>query len=744
MTLLCLLVIVFLPCLGHAKALPAAGGDPGWPRVFERNGKRLTVYQPQVDSWQEYARLQFRCAVAVRESAKSREKFGVAEVEAETLINYATRDVEARPVRRELRFADVSSKEARRLTAVVNELLPQNQLTIVSLDRVLAYLESDQPNKQKELAVNLEPPKIFYSSNPAILLMFMGKPEFQPVEQGRTDLLFAVNSNWDVLFDSTGQQYFLLVGSHWLSAPDPLKGPWISTKVLPKVMTTLPNTSPWAEVRKNLAVKGTAGQVPVVLAATEPAELILTEGEPRFNPIPGTDLLQVTNTGSPLFFHSSEAQYYFLAAGRWFRAASPDGPWTAASTDLPKDFANIPDESEAAYVKASVPGTREALDAILLASVPTSKAMPAGPVDAEVLYDGEPRFSPIPGTTVHYANNTAEPVFLVDNHSYWCTNGTWLVSSTPKGPWAACAVVPPAIYSIPPTHPAHNVTYVTVHSATPATVVYNQTSGYYGEYVSSTGVVMFGMGLLTAALWYDHYHDHYYPAHYYAYGRAAVYNYGYGGYVAHSAGYGPGGGYAAGRAAYGPYGGAGRFATYNPATGTYTRTAHAHGPGGRRFFQQAYNPNAGGFAQQSTVSTGRGSAGLFHGEPGGRFVQGGSLSGPRGSAARMKSDSGAGAAARDTRRSQGAVAKGQAGNVYAGRNGDVYKRDSEGNWSRLGAGRSAKPEAQAPDFDRGGFERQASARQWGNSRTARSQQIQRGEVRTIDRRSEGKQGGRRR
>jgi hypothetical protein len=50
--------------------------------------------------------------------------------------------------------------------------------------------------------VNLDPPKIFSSTTPAILVMFMGEPQFKPVETNRTDLLFALNTNWDVLYDT--------------------------------------------------------------------------------------------------------------------------------------------------------------------------------------------------------------------------------------------------------------------------------------------------------------------------------------------------------------------------------------------------------------------------------------------------------------------------------------------------------------------------------------------------------------
>ena len=52
-----------------AASLPLTGQaapyDAGWPRVLQQDGKRLTVYQPQVDYWNGYTNLQFRCVIAV-------------------------------------------------------------------------------------------------------------------------------------------------------------------------------------------------------------------------------------------------------------------------------------------------------------------------------------------------------------------------------------------------------------------------------------------------------------------------------------------------------------------------------------------------------------------------------------------------------------------------------------------------------------------------------------------------------
>ncbi|MGE5294139.1 MAG: hypothetical protein ACM3VT_04870, partial [Solirubrobacterales bacterium] len=245
--------------------------------------------------------------------------------------------------RRDLRFPNISDANALPLRAVVDELAPMGQATVLSLDRVLAALEPGEQPIQRSVDVNLQPPKIFYSRKPAILVMFMGSPELRPVDPNRPELMFAVNTNWDVFYDTTASRYYLLNGTSWLTAPDAVKGPWTGAKGLPASLSSLPAGDNWIDVRKNAPGKS-AKDAPAVFATTEPAEMIFTKGDPSYSPISGTHLMRVANSDSVLFYQSAEKQHYFLAAGRWFRAQTLDGPWSAASADLPADFLNIPDD----------------------------------------------------------------------------------------------------------------------------------------------------------------------------------------------------------------------------------------------------------------------------------------------------------------------------------------------------------------------------------------------------------------
>jgi len=705
--LLALLLMVSAAPLAHSAESPPV--DPGWPRLIQANGKELVVYQPQVDYWTDYRVLHCRCAFSIKTGKNAAEKFGVAEMEAETVVDQVNRVVALLPKMRVLRFPNTSDAEADSLRRAVDELYPQGRPMTVSLDRVLAYLDPAKQPQQQAVELNLDPPKIFHSTSPAILVLFIGEPQLQPVVKDRNDLMFAVNCNWPVFYDATGQRYYLLNGANWLMAVDAVKGPWTPAGALPRGFSSLPADENWAEVRAQVPGKR-ASTPPAVFISTEPAELILTRGEPTFSPIPGTKLMRVTNTETAVFLNSGDRSYYLLTAGRWFRAAALRGPWTSASTDLPQEFARIPDDNPAAFVKAAVPGTTEARDAVLLASIPTKTITTLNdPPAVQVSYDGQPKFQTIASTTVQYAVNSPNAVFLVGGSYYCCNNGVWFVSRTATGPWTLCTSVPAAIYTIPVSHPTHNVTYVVVQETTPTTVVYTQTAGYSGEYVAATGVLMFGAGMVAGAMIADSHHDHYpyYPVHY-SYGWGARYDYHHGGY------------YRAGHAAYGPYAGAGAGVAYNPRTGTYARGAYAYGPGGSAAAGRAYNPYTGTRAGAARVDTAYGSAGraaaynpytgaragaarvdTAYGSAGraaaynpstGNAARGGYRSNDQGTvgavqtnrgtgAVGVKSDSGAGAAAWDTRYGEGAVAKDKQGNVYAGKDGNVYKRDTSGNWS---------------------------------------------------------------
>jgi hypothetical protein len=561
----------------------------------------------------------------------------------------------------EIRFPNADPALGVKLAKVVRKALPTEDKLTVPLDFIMANIERTK-KQARTIEVNLQPPPIFRSETPAILVMFMGEPALAEIKG--TQLMFVTNTNWDVFLDKRTGRYYLRNGASWLATGDLQKGSWAPAPLLPEDLAKLPDDKNWEDVKKHLPGEK-AASIPKVFVSLKPAELILSDGVPQFVPISGTRLMYAKNTDSDLFMLVGEGNYYFLTAGRWFRSASLDGPWKPATNDLPAEFRKIPDDHVKGDVLANVPGTPESEEAVIMASVPRKVSVNKDEATVTVVYDGAPKFIVIDGTAVYFALNSPQDVFRVEGKYYCCYQGVWFQAAAAAGPWAVCTAVPAVIYKIPSNHPKHNVTYVYVYSSTPSTVVVGYTSGYTGCYVAY-GAVMFGLGYWAA---HAHHHHHYhYHSHYYGYGCHAHYNH-------HT------GTYHRGASVYGPYGGAGRGAAYNPHTGTYSRGAYAYGPNGSRYARQAYNPRTGTRAVQRGGTTPYGSWNQTAVRRGNEWARGGSASRDgttlrgfetsRGAAGIGKSGPGGASGALRTR----------SGDVYVGKDGDIYKKSGD-SWQK--------------------------------------------------------------
>lgn len=658
-----------------AKAAPAASSptqDIGWPRQVVKDGVTLVYYQPQVHEWKDYKTLTADVAFSITDAAK-KQTMGVASVEANTIVDKEARTVFIRDIKAtSIRFPALEEAAKAGMQQAFVNVMPKGGEPI-SLDRLMADLDHSKV-EGKPVAVKNDPPKIFFSSTPAILLLVEGEPVLAPIE--KTDLEFVVNSNWDLFHDKDSKDYFLLATDGvWLTASD-IKGSWKQATKLPKDISKLPANENWDDVKKAIPPRTTGVVVPQVFFSSEPAEMILLQGGPVYTRITGTQLLFVANTDSDVFVDSKDNMYYLLVSGRWFRAKGMNGPWTYVGNDLPADFAKIPPDSPRGYVLASVPGTIEAADAVMLAQVPTTAIISKADVEAKVKvnYDGgTPQFKPIEGTQLQYATNTQDKVIQVGNEYYVCYNAVWLVSSNPNGPWKVADSIPKEIYSIPTSSPVHNVTYVT-QTTTPTTVESSSTAGYLGMFMVGTAVG------LTIAYGTGYYYPPYYyypPGMYYpiyrpypvTYGAAAVYN--------------PRtGAYGVGHAAYGPYGAVGGAAWYNPSTGRYGRAASAQSWYGGRTVASAYNPYTGAYGATSQGHNAYAQWGQSAAVKGDQWARTGHVTTANGTVAGIRSSEGNAIAARGQ---NGTIAKGS-NYTYAGNDGNVYRKDASGGWSKYDNG----------------------------------------------------------
>ena len=85
---------------------------------------------------------------------------------------------------------------------------------------------------------------------------------------------------------------------------------------------------------------------PAIVIATEPTELIVTDGQPQFLPVGDGDLLIISNTESDVLRENTTQRIFVLLSGRWYRTKDIDnGPWTwVANDELSEQFAEIPAE----------------------------------------------------------------------------------------------------------------------------------------------------------------------------------------------------------------------------------------------------------------------------------------------------------------------------------------------------------------------------------------------------------------
>jgi hypothetical protein len=662
-------------------AAPAATApvDRGWPRAYmTASGGQALLYQPQVADWPGQKHMTAYAAVSWQPKGATKPTLGSVKVETDTKVSLADRLVKFSVLKiTEANFPQVPKEQVREVVTEIEKAIPDED-RIIGLDRVLAMVDTSKIIPKDVAGVKADPPAIFFSQSPAVLVNIDGAPIWSPIQAN--DLKFAVNTNWDLFEHTPTKTYYLRNDANWLKAAA-VTGPWTPAGKLPESFAKLPADENWKDVKASLPGKAyPANNVPQVFVSEKPAEMILLTGAPAYQAVPHSKLLWVSNTESDVFRLGQTGAIYYLVAGRWFSAPDFKGPWTFATPSLPPDFHAIALEHPRSRVLASVPGTQQAAEAVLLAQVPQTARVNKKELKApEVTYQGEPKFEAIPSTTVARAANTDKDIIKVGDLYYMCFQGVWFVSKAPTGPWEVTSEVPKTIYEIPASSSAHNVTYVTVEDDDDDEwVTFAAVAGYTGVMVA-WGCAVWGSGYYYPPYYgYGGMYPYYYP-HYPTYGYGAYYNPWTGAY---------------GRTAvaYGPYGGAGVSARYNPRTGTYSRGAAAWGPYGARGYGQAYNPRTGAYGatrQGSGVYGSWGSTAVARGDDWARTSR---VTNNRGTTTRVTQGSGGGEAISRRGGVGGNTTVGRtgSGDVYAGHDGNVYRKDGDswqkydnGNWGNV-------------------------------------------------------------
>ena len=628
-----------------------------WPKVLKSDKGEIVVYQPQIEAMAG-DRLSAIAAVSVQAAGQKEIIFGAMWFECRLLTDLETRMATLAETKvTAAKFPDADQAKVDGLSRYLEQDIPTWDLAL-SIDRLVASLpDGARPTDP----LKGDPPRIHYRQQPAVLVLIDGDPVMTAL--GDLDLEYVVNTAFFIVKDRKSG-YYLRGSGMWFTSDD-IGGPWTVTTDLPAEVAKVSQKVAEEEAAQAAAQAEDAAALgaepdadepaPEIIVSTVPAELFVTDGKPDLAPITGTQLLSVRNTESDVLMDIAGQQYYLLISGRWYRARSLEAAgWEFVPfAELPADFANIPADSDLATVRASVPGTTEAQEAMLEIHVPQTAEVDRRTATCTVKFDGEPQFEVCTDNDVAYARNSDKPVLLIAKRYYCVDNAVWFEAAGPNGPWQVATAVPAAVQGIPPECPVYNVKYVYIYDSTPEVVYVGYTAGYYGAYGWGPCVV-YGTGW-SYQPWYGAY---YYPRpvtygfsmHYNPYtGWGCSFGVSYGWITV---------GYAWGRPPYNCWGAGGYRAGY--------RAGYWHG------YNHGYND---GYRHGQGGHPGSGH------RPGYRPPQATPHDNAyrnRGDGVRNTGDVRPGGGRRPT-------ASDRSNNVYADRNGDVY-RDNGGTWEKRDGG----------------------------------------------------------
>ena len=461
-----------------------------YPRLVTRDGNSLLIHHPVIDTWTGFEVMEGWIPVEITLAGEQRQWVGAVRASARTVVDTHSRLVRLHGQQvLDVRFSDPAAPAA--AVSLARNAVGGKPLTIM-LDEILPLLAADfevQNQGSQPWAFNNRPPQIVVSDSPLQLLLFDSEAIKAPIKGTSLDLV--INTDWPVFYDRFSRTWYVVNQGAWQKHSMLATGGWTTTDQLPKDLMTLSIGEDWAEIREAMPPHIPAAEPTPFLVSLEPTELIVMDGAPRLKAVPGAGALhEVSNTEGNLF--ELDGRWYYLAAGRWFDAASLDGSWSKVE-QLPEEFKSIPEDHRRAGVRAYVPGTLESLMALMEAVMPRRVEVAANAQPGEpVAYAGEPWFQPIAGTRVERAINTPYAVVRHDNDYYACLEGAWYIAPAARGPWKPARQVPEEIYEIPPSDPLHYVTYVRpveAGSGASGTAAYTYNSGYMGRYATGSVVV---------------------------------------------------------------------------------------------------------------------------------------------------------------------------------------------------------------------------------------------------------------
>lgn len=173
---------------------------------------------------------------------------------------------------------------------------------------------------------------------------------------------------------------------------------------------------------------------PRIIVSNSPAALVPIDGPPALRPVPNTSFQRVINTRALILAEQGASTFYLHVYDGWLFAETLAGAWSKP-TVLPENLDAVGKQVAATGVVDMLevgnanpkPSLESAVPAIFVSETPAEL----------IVFQGEPAFTPVAGTSLAWASNTAADVFLdsASNRYLVLLAGRWFAGPALIGPW---------------------------------------------------------------------------------------------------------------------------------------------------------------------------------------------------------------------------------------------------------------------------------------------------------------------
>ena len=200
-----------------------------WPREIVKGDHVITLYQPQLETL-EGNNLTGRSALSVKKG-KEELIFGAAwfTVRLDTDMESRTAALENLDVTK-IKFSDIEDEsKINQLKELIENDIESSEI-VMSLDRIVAGLESANFSNEMDDLLDNTAPDIFFRTKPTVLILIDGDPKLKDVE--KSNLKYVVNTPFFLVKQSN--DYYLKGENHWYKNNEILTKNWSVVKSVPK------------------------------------------------------------------------------------------------------------------------------------------------------------------------------------------------------------------------------------------------------------------------------------------------------------------------------------------------------------------------------------------------------------------------------------------------------------------------------------------------------------------------------